>query len=229
MCEYVGAVAASRDPWLDNVKMVLVTIVVIGHLLVVMQISRQQAWVYDFIYYFHIPAFVLITGYLSRSFRYSRRHLMSVLTMLVVPYFIFSFLMAWWRHLAGGEVLLDPMFTNPRWPMWYLIVTAMWRLVTPILKSHIVMVPISIAISLVAGLINQEFFDINRFLGFLPFFVIGLHLRPEHLAKLRTEKARIAGGVGIALTCGRHSSCSSGPSMPSWGRRSATARGSGRG
>jgi hypothetical protein len=92
-------------------------------MLVVSPSSRQQAWVYDFVYYFHIPAFVLVTGYLSRSFRYTRRHLLSVLTTLIVPYIIFSWLMVWWRHLAGGEPLLDAIWTNPHWPMWYLIVT----------------------------------------------------------------------------------------------------------
>ncbi|MEZ5094070.1 acyltransferase family protein [Nocardioides sp.] len=191
--------AKRRDPWLDNVKMVLVTIVVIGHLLVVSPPSRQQSWVYDFIYYFHIPAFVLVTGYLSRSFRYTRRHLLSVLTTLVVPYIIFSWLMVWWRHLAGGEPLLDQIWTNPHWPMWYLIVTAMWRLVTPILKLHWVMVPISIAVSLLAGLTDQELFDLNRFMGFLPFFVVGLHLRPEHLALLRSPRAKAPALVVVAL------------------------------
>ncbi len=189
-----------RDPWLDNVKVVLVTIVVIGHLLVVSPGSRAQSWVYDFIYYFHIPAFVLVTGYLSRTFRYTRRHLMSVLATLIVPYIIFSWLMVWWRHLAGGEALLDPIWTDPRWPMWYLIVTAMWRLVTPILRLHWVMVPLSVVVSLLAGLTNQELFDLNRFMGFLPFFVLGLHLRPEHLAALRSSRARVPAAVVLVLT-----------------------------
>lgn len=190
----------ARDPWLDNVKVVLVTLVVIGHLLITAPESRQLGWVYDFIYYFHIPAFVLVTGYLSRTFRYSRRHLMSVLTTLVVPYVVFSWLMAWWRHLVGGEPMLDSIWTNPHWPMWYLIVTAMWRLATPVLRVHWAMVPLSIGISLAAGLVDLQLFDLNRFLGFLPFFVIGLHLSPDHLARLRSPGFRAPALMVVGLT-----------------------------
>ena len=62
-----------RDPWLDNVKYVLVTFVVMGHALPLAHLDTEtDARIYDFIYYWHIPAFVLITGYFSRSFRWSR-------------------------------------------------------------------------------------------------------------------------------------------------------------
>lgn len=184
-----------RDPWLDNTKMILVTIVVIGHAIVLMPGGEVKSRVYDLIYYVHIPAFVLITGYLSQSFRYSRKHLLGLVTTLLVPYVLFSFLMVRFRHHVGGEALLDPWLTNPRWPMWYLIVLVIWRLATPLLKLHWVMVPISVAVSLAAGLTNQELFDLNRALGLLPFFVIGLHLSAERLSLVRKSGMWAAGLV----------------------------------
>ena len=90
-----------RDPWLDNAKMVLVTIVVVGHMMVLVPGGGEQSRTYDFIYYFHIPAFVLLTGYLSKSFRYSKRHLWALLTTMVVPYVVFSWLMIHWRETLG--------------------------------------------------------------------------------------------------------------------------------
>ncbi len=189
--------AKIRDPWLDNAKMVLVTIVVIGHMIVLVPVSYQQQRVYDFIYYFHIPAFVLITGYLSKSFRYSRRHLWALVTTLVVPYFVFSWLMVQFRHHVGGEPLLDPIWTNPRWPMWYLVAVIAWRLLTPVLRWHWLMIPASIAVSLLFGRTNQEFFDLNRILGLLPFFVIGLHLTAGQLGMVRRRGAWILGVIGV--------------------------------
>jgi fucose 4-O-acetylase-like acetyltransferase len=186
-----------RDPWLDNAKMVLVTIVVVGHMMVLVPDGSEKSRAYDFIYYFHIPAFVLLTGYLSKSFRYSKRHLWALVTTLVVPYFVFSWLMANFRTHVAGEVELDPIFTNPRWPMWYLAATVIWRLLTPVLRSHPVMVPVSVAVSLVGGLTNQELFDLNRAMGFLPFFVIGLHLSADQLAVVRRPRAWVVGAAGM--------------------------------
>ena len=186
-----------RDPWLDNAKMVLVTVVVVGHMIVLVPGGDEQSRTYDFIYYFHIPAFVLLTGYLSKSFRYSRRHLWALLTTLVVPYVMFSWLMIHWREILDQVPPGLEWFQNPRWPMWYLAATVIWRLLTPVLRVHWLMVPVSIAVSLFAGLTNQELFDLNRAMGFLPFFVIGLHLKPEHLAVLRRRFVWVAGIAGM--------------------------------
>ena len=65
--------------------MVLVTVVVVGHAVVLLDTSALEQQAYDFIYYFHIPVFVLLTGYLSKSFRYTRRHLWSLVTTLLIP------------------------------------------------------------------------------------------------------------------------------------------------
>ena len=76
--------------------------------------------------------------------------------------------------------------------MWYLIVLLMWRLVTPILKLHWLFLPASVVVSLVGGLWNTDALMIPRFLGLLPFFVLGLHLKPRHLQRLDDHWVRLA-------------------------------------
>jgi len=186
-----------RDAWLDNVKMTLVTVVVIGHALPLFRGSGLNSQIYDFIYYWHIPAFVLVTGYLSRSFTWSRRHLWALFCTIVVPYFIFETAMMWFRVEFGGEPWLDEMYVNPHWPMWYLAAVFLWRLATPILKRHWVPIPLSIAASLVFPLYGSTVLDLNRAVGLLPFFVIGLHLTPALLEKLKTGPARVVGLVAL--------------------------------
>ena len=191
--------ARLRDPWLDNAKMVLVTIVVVGHMVVLVPNGDEQSRIYDFIYYFHIPAFVLVTGYLSKSFRYSRRHLWALLTTMVIPYIVFSWLMIHWRDDARRAAGRTGVVPNPRWPMWYLAAMVMWRLLTPLLRVHPVMVPVSVAVSLLGGLTNKELFDINRMLGFLPFFVH--RPAPQPRAPRAAAPARRLGGgiVGVLV------------------------------
>jgi peptidoglycan/LPS O-acetylase OafA/YrhL len=62
------APATKRDPWFDNAKMLLVTLVVVGHSWSLLAESFSTTWAYNFLYLWHVPAFVMVTGYLSRSF-----------------------------------------------------------------------------------------------------------------------------------------------------------------
>jgi fucose 4-O-acetylase-like acetyltransferase len=185
-------VTKSRDPWLDNAKTVLVVLVVVGHSLVLLPAQEERNRLYDFIYYWHMPAFVLVSGYLSRGFRYDRKHLTQLVTMFVVPYVIFSWLMAMWRiHVTHEVAGFDSIWLNPRWPMWYLCAMIMWRLLTPLLRSHPAMILIAIAASVTGGHWSVELFDINRTIGFLPFFTIGLHLGAREMGWLRSPWSRV--------------------------------------
>jgi fucose 4-O-acetylase-like acetyltransferase len=192
----------TRDPWLDNVKMVLVTLVVVGHAIGLVSDSMGSHWVYDFIYLWHIPAFVFVSGYLSKSFEWDRRRMKGLVYTLLVPYLIFEPVLYYYRVGVVGEREPGTLWLEPHWTMWYLIVLLMWRLVTPILKAHWLWLPLSVIISLVGGLWDTDLFMIPRFLGLLPFFVLGLHLKPRHLKHLDDVWVRVAAvpmlvGIGV--------------------------------
>lgn len=173
----------TRDPWLDNVKMTLVTLVVIGHSWGLLGATELDMQLYGFLYFWHIPAFVVVTGHLSRSFAWDRRHVTSLLTTVVLPYLVFEWALFTWRaHLGQHEQ--GPLWLQPHWGMWYLCVLFFWRLATPILKKHWVFVPIAVAVSLAGGLVDELWFGLPRILGLLPFFVLGLHLDKELLDRL---------------------------------------------
>lgn len=180
-----------RDPWFDNAKMTLVTLVVIGHGIAFVPPSGFSSHLYDAIYYVHIPAFVLLTGHLSRRFAWDRKGFRSLLTTLVVPYLVFEALMAGFRVEVGGEEPLDDLWVDPHWPMWYLAALFCWRLATPVLRTHWAWVPASVVVSLLGPLSAYDVLDIDRVLGLLPFYVIGLHLRREHLALVRLPGTRL--------------------------------------
>ncbi len=182
--------------------MVLVTLVVVGHAIGLVEETQGSHWVYDFIYLWHIPAFVFVSGYLSKSFEWDRRRMKNLVYTLLVPYLIFEPALFYYRRTVVDENVDGPLWIEPHWTMWYLIVLLMWRLVTPILKSHWLFLPLSVIVSLAGGLWDTDALMIPRFLGLLPFFVLGLHLKPRHLAHLDDVWVRVAAvpmliGIGV--------------------------------
>ena len=175
-----------RDPWFDNAKMTLVALVVVGHSWTMLPSTTGVSWAYDFLYAWHIPAFVIVTGYLSRSFSWSPEKLVALLRTIAVPYVIFEAVLAWFRYQFGG-VELNDLFTDPHWPMWYLSALFFWRLMTPVFlripRAHAI--GISVVISLLAGLEAGDTFDAARIFGLLPFFVLGLRMGEGGWRRLR--------------------------------------------
>lgn len=78
-----------RDALLDNAKYVLILLVFVGHAIEPGAKTRLGDVVYYWIYLFHMPAFVLICGYLARSYDGSPRRVGKLVTTLLVPYLIF--------------------------------------------------------------------------------------------------------------------------------------------
>ncbi len=190
-----------RDPWLDNAKMALVTLVVLGHAWTLLPMVGVDEVLYDFLYAWHVPAFVFVTGYLSKSFAYTPTRLWQLVRTVVVPYLIFEGLLAVFRVYVGGENL-ERLFENPHWPMWYLAALFFWRLLTPVFRPlpGSVAVAVAVATSLVAGVWAGDTLDMARVLGLLPFFVLGLHATPERAARVFAAGRRpVAAVVLVAI------------------------------
>ncbi len=182
--------AKTRDPWFDNAKMTLVVLVVVGHSWTLLPSSDGvQSLLYDFLYAWHIPAFVIVTGYLSKSFVWTRARLWSLVTTVALPYVLFEGLYALYRHEVGG-VNFERLWANPHWPMWYLSAMFFWRLMTPIFTPMPAKVVVAVAISLLAGVYATDVLDNARIFGLLPFFVLGLKMHEGHWNLLRARRAR---------------------------------------
>jgi fucose 4-O-acetylase-like acetyltransferase len=191
-----------RDPWLDNAKMALVALVVIGHSWTLLPQDTVNEVLYDALYAWHVPAFVFVTGYLSRSFSYTSTRMWQLVRTVVVPYLVFECLLALFRVHVGGENL-ERLFQNPHWPMWYLAALFFWRLLTPPFRRLPAWAAVSLAVgtSLVAGVWAGDTLDAARVLGLLPFFVLGLHATPDRVAAV-FDTARRGWAVAALLAIG---------------------------
>lgn len=184
-----------RDPYFDNAKYLAIVLVVCGHLVEDLRDDPVAHALYFYVYLFHMPLFIVLSGYLSRS----KPDLGRLLVSLGVPYVIFEVAYSLPRLLLYGKFelsLLDPYYLT-----WFLMSLLMWRLSTPLWTKVRWPLAIAVVVSLVAGTIAlPDELSMNRTLGLLPFFVAGLVIRPGHLELLR--KWRIVGAIVLAAGAG---------------------------
>jgi fucose 4-O-acetylase-like acetyltransferase len=191
-------VSLPRDPWFDNAKLILVTLVVVGHGWTLLPDTGFLRWLYDYLYLWHMPAFLVVTGYLSQSFTWSERHLKRLATGVLLPYVVFEGALVLFRwSITGADY--DHLWVEPHWPMWFLLALLLWRLATPVLRNLPHALPFAVGVSLLGGLHQFDYLELDRVFGFLPFFVLGLVARREHLEWLRRHVVRTLGLVVIAV------------------------------
>lgn len=184
-----------RDPWFDSAKMLLVLLVVVGHAWTLLPDTAVNDRLYNWLYLWHMPAFVIVTGYLSKRFELTRQSGRTLVTQLVIPYLVFEGLFALFRANFGGESF-ENLWLNPHWPMWFLVALLFWRLVTPLLRRTRHPLALAVVASLASGLFSVEAFDLNRLLGLLPFYVLGMQIEQRHLDLVRSTATRVL-GLGV--------------------------------
>lgn len=187
-----------RDPYFDNAKFLAILLVVVGHSIVGLRDVPLAGAAYLTIYLFHMPLFILITGYLSRNFTFGSGKARKLVLQLAVPYLVFEFLYSVYNWAVGGNKLtlslLDPYYLT-----WFLMALFWWRLSTPLWQQIRWPLAVAVGISLLSYMddLGNEL-ELHRTLGLLPFYVLGLLLRREHFALLHRPIARVLGALTLA-------------------------------
>lgn len=186
--------ADQRDPFLDNAKYLTIVLVAIGHVWDPLRDdSRAAGALYFVLYAFHMPAFIIVSGYLSRSFEGKPRQIKRLVTGVLVPYLIFQTIYTYFMRWASDNPDREFHFQEPGFALWFLVALFLWRLTTPVWKSMRWPLPVALAIAVAAGVTPSINSDLNlaRVAAFLPFFVLGLQLRPEHFQIVKRRKFRL--------------------------------------
>ena len=188
-----------RDPWLDNAKFVLVALVVVGHFLtgIIRHVPAAHV-LYLWIFSFHIPSFVFLAGYLSRSRSLEARALQNVVTRLLAPYLMFTAVYAVATVAWFGQNRAE--LIDPYWLLWFLPALAAWRIGTPLLLNLRWTLAIALALGLGAGVFSQigSDFTLQRIFALAPFYVLGAVVSPALMDRLRSRAAAMT-GAGVLL------------------------------
>ena len=188
-----------RDPYLDNAKFLAVVLVVVGHFWNNLSGLPVVEAGYLWLYLFHMPAFVLVTGYLSRrSTAVTPHRARQIVAGLVVPYLLFQAVYGVLGDVATIKSA-EPGVLSPAWMMWFLAAVACWRLTAPLWERLRAPVAVAVLVSLLGGATTAGELALTQVLGLLPFFVLGLCLQPHHLTWLHSRAVRTAAGISLGV------------------------------
>ena len=187
----------NRSAYWDNMKGIMIIFVVFAHLILVLQsksVILDQAL--EYIYMFHMPVFVFISGYFGKS--ENSRSFESIIK-LVILYYIFNSISG---LIYGFQSLLIPMYSY-----WYLIALIFWRITAPYFARFKYIYAILVFTGLLVGFFSNidNTFAISRIICFYPYYMAGYKLSYSDSNELikKDYKKRVLIGIAIMIpVCG---------------------------
>lgn len=184
-------VEKKRNPLFDNVRVVLICLVVFGH--AIEQIRFQDKiflGIYNFIYFFHMPLFVFCSGAFAKCDK------KRIVKKYLIPYVVFQTLYGIFDVCVMKAERIH--WLESYYVLWYILALAVWNLVLPFLKTggnkrkQVCLLLLSVATGLLAGYADWigKSFSLSRIIVFFPFFLAGYYIRQEKLGLKLVEKGR---------------------------------------
>ncbi|WP_099223653.1 acyltransferase family protein [Listeria costaricensis] len=195
-----------RDYYFDNAKFILIFLVVFGHLLQTFIAEYENVRIlYLYIYTFHMPAFILMSGYFAKGFR-KKGYLSKTIKKLILPYLIFQLIYSIFYYFLLGEDSLSLKILDPEWSMWFLLSLCFWNLMLYLFARFSAKKGLVIAFSLglLAGYFDMigGYLSLSRTFVFFPFFLVGFFMTKEHFKLLQTRSAKLVGMLVTLLILG---------------------------
>ena len=206
---------------IDNVKVLLIFLVVFNHIIAfnLVKVDIVVRYIWYAITIFHMPAFIFISGYLSKK----PQNVMKNVKNLLIPY-ILGYTLTWYSQIWLGRSVDYEILRPTGTVMWYILALFIYRLTIEALGKIRFIVPISIAIALWAGTRPEftTFLSASRIVVFFPFFVAGYLWKSEYITAVRKFKGKwvlvpisavllwaipnymITNDMGIAIFRGNH-------------------------
>lgn len=179
-----------RDNKWDTVKFFMIFCVVFGHILYYFTYNHPAAkGIYFFIYTFHIPVFVFLSGMFSKNTIIKKKWDKSLFYLLL--YCILKIGIAAIKSLKTGELQVHLLWDST--PAWYLLAMAVYFVVTIVLlqkwKINQLLI-IALFLGCIAGCDNHfgDHYASMRIATFYPFFLMGYKMDAKRLRSVLTDK-----------------------------------------
>ena len=180
-----------RSYYFDNGKFLLIFFVVLGHLITTYRDHQTFNALYNTIYTFHMPAFILISGYFAKSI-FTKDYFQKLAKKLLLPYAIFQIIYTiMYYFLLDQDTFVIDLF-NPQWSLWFLLSLFSMYVMLPLftkMKKGLSLI-MAVAIALIIGYVDfiGDYLSLSRTLVFFPYFLLGFYLKKEHFIKISSKR-----------------------------------------
>lgn len=168
-----------RISYFDNFKFILIFFVVLGHFLAPLRDTISGVkFIYMFIYIFHMPLFIFILGYFSKTLLQDGKLKNNKIFNYLLLYVIMQMIL---------YLIKNTSFTIlfPQHGMWYLQCVIIWSILLPTLSKikAKVLLPLTFALGIVVSCDSKstDVLSLNRAIIFLPYFLCGYYINKEKI------------------------------------------------
>jgi fucose 4-O-acetylase-like acetyltransferase/poly-gamma-glutamate capsule biosynthesis protein CapA/YwtB (metallophosphatase superfamily)/lysophospholipase L1-like esterase len=187
---------SNRIPYWDNLKGVLIALVVFGHYLFEYRDFSAIREATYLIYAFHMPAFVFVSGYFSRSERSTSDE---TLVKILIWFVLLNFSMMFYAYFYADQPF---SFVRHYYSSWYLLALFLYRATLPLCRKIPLIVPLSVAVSLGVGFIRtlDDVWALQKIIALYPFFIVGALPSTDTMERFVAglQRHHRAGWIGLA-------------------------------
>ncbi len=196
----------ARDNRIDSIKGLLIILVILGHTIITLDnVNTVNHGVMGLIYIFHMPLFILISGYLTKHpAEQTSSKMWHGVANIFIPLIIFSLLVSVRDHLMGRQ-FMTAIAEFPYGILWYLVSLICWRIMLfysprSLLDKPWLYLGLALAVSLLSGLTHLGLFlSLQRTLNFYLFFLMGFYYHQGVLNNKLWHNNLLHAVVAVAL------------------------------
>lgn len=178
----------TRDYQIDNIKGLLIILVVFGHMF--LAASSENNWLTTLIYSFHMPVFIFLNGLFSKHVTFKKVIHFGILYLLIQMIYILVVKVTDYPWIPMSSIMVTPIFH-----VWYLLSLTIWYVFTIIIQKlslHPIFVMIIVLLcALLVRFFNfgvdGNYFAYTRTIVFAPFFLVGHFLSFDQLSSFRKK------------------------------------------
>lgn len=179
-----------RDKFWDSLKFILISFVVYGHMIETYTTdNRYHQAMYFFIYIFHMPFFMFISGRFSQLTNRAKykKGIIGILETYIVFQLIRCFKPIFWET----DTILNLQILYPKGTLWYLAYLLVYRLIiycmpVRIMKEYkFLILSFCFLLGIAWGFVPTNSFQ--KFFSFLPYFMLGYYSININIKKIESR------------------------------------------